>query len=63
MAYTELIEKSNQDDSFYVITQKGISYRNQFKSFVTMMEKDLENLSLHENGTTQILAKLKTKRN
>ena len=63
MAYTELIEKSKQDDSFYTITQKGINYRNQFKSFVTMMEKDLENLSLHENVPAQILAKLKTKRN
>ena len=63
MAYTELVEKSKQDDSYYTITQKGINYRNQFKSFVTMMEKDLENLSLHENVPAQILAKLKTKRN
>ena len=63
MKYTGLIDLSTQDSSFYVITQKGINYRNQFKSFVTMMEKDLESLSLHENDPAEILAKLKTKRN
>jgi len=54
-----LVEISRKDPSFYVITQKGIGYRSQFNSFVSMMEKDLE--KLNHNESHEILASLKMK--
>ena len=56
-----LVERSSVDPSFFVITQKGIKYRNQFKSFVTMMERDLEKVTIQEKFPHQIIANLKLK--
>ena len=39
-----LVQKSNEDKTLYAITQKGLQYRNQFKSFFAMIENDLENI-------------------
>ena len=54
-----LVGISKKDPSFYIITQKGIVYRSQFNSFVSMMEKDLE--KLNHNDSHEILASLKMK--
>lgn len=35
-----LVERSENVSSLYKITEKGIRYRNQFNSFVSMMEDD-----------------------
>lgn len=59
MMRVELVEISKKDPSFYVITQKGVAYRHQFNSFVSMMEKDLE--KLNHNESHEILASLKMK--
>jgi len=59
MLYVGLAARSNKDPSFYVITQKGIKYRDQFHSFVSMMEKDMENISLRTFEPNQVLANLK----
>jgi len=57
-----LVEQSKKDPTYYVITQKGINYRNQFYSFVSMMEQDLESINLKNNGPKEILADLKMRR-
>jgi len=54
------VEISKEDPSFYIITQKGVNYRSQFNSFVSMMEKDLEKLNA-KNTPQEILASLKMK--
>ena len=60
MIHVGLVEISKKDPSFYVITQKGIDYRGQFNSFVSMMESDLEKLNV-SNAPREILASLKMK--
>ena len=57
-----LVEKSKKDSSYYVITQKGINYRNQFHSFVSIMENDLENLTQRKDGPQEIIADLKMRK-
>ncbi len=59
MTQVGLVEKSKQDLSFYVITQKGINYRNQFNNFVSMVEHDLEGINLKGDSPRQILPDLK----
>ncbi len=59
MIYVGLVARSENDPSFFVITQKGIKYRNQFQSFVTLMEKDMEKISLRNLDSKQVLANLK----
>jgi len=61
MRASRLIDISERDSSFYIITQKGIKYRNQFNSFVSMVEEDLENIPFNNNNYTQVIAKLKPK--
>ncbi len=61
MRASRLIDISEKDSSFYIITQKGIKYRNQFNSFVSMVEEDLENIPFNNNNYTQVIAKLKPK--
>jgi hypothetical protein len=53
------VERSKKDPSLYNITQKGILYRNQFRSFVSMMEDDLNKISHEENKGNQLIASLK----
>ncbi len=62
MTHTGLVEKSKDDPSFIVITQKGMNYRNQFQSFVCIMEKDLENFNMKRGDPKEILAELKMRR-
>jgi len=40
-----LVKRDSDDVTCYVITQKGLRYRNQFHSFISMIEEDLENFS------------------
>jgi len=60
MMHVGFVEISKEDSSFYIITPKGVNYRSQFNSFVSMMEKDLEKLNT-ENTPQEILASLKMK--
>lgn len=62
MRASRLIDISERDSSFYIITQKGLKYRNQFNSFVSMVEEDLENIPFNNNNYTQVIAKLRTKK-
>ncbi len=41
-----LVERSSSDPSFFVVTEKGVKYRNQYNSFVNLMEEDLQKISL-----------------
>jgi len=47
-----LVQKSNEDRTLYVITQKGLQYRHEFKSFFAMIENDLENISNQQKVPT-----------
>ena len=40
-----LVRRDDHDRTRYAITQKGLQYRNQFHSFISIIEKDLENIS------------------
>lgn len=56
-----LIEKSKLDSSLYKITEKGITYRNKFNSFLNMMEEDIVEVSAHQADSKQLLENLKLK--
>ena len=62
MTYVGLVERSKTDPSHIIITQKGIEYRNQFHSFVSIMEKDLEKFNMKSDDPKEILAELKMRR-
>jgi predicted transcriptional regulator len=62
MLYVGLVEVSKKDSSFYTITEKGIKYRNQFNSFASLMEKDLEHITIHNMDAQEIIADLKMRR-
>ena len=62
MMHVGLVEKSPQDSSFFVITQKGIEYRNKFHSFVNIMENDLKNFEMKNSLPKELLADLKMRR-
>ena len=53
-----LVAKSNENPSLFVITQKGIKYRNQFNSFMAMMEQDVQNISIQGSNSKQLLQNL-----
>lgn len=53
-----LVGKSNENSSLYVITQKGIKYRNQFNSFMSMMEQDVQDISINGSHSKQFLEHL-----
>jgi len=57
-----IVSKSNEDSSFYVITQKGVKYLHHFNSFVLMMEDDLENASLKNDKAKTVIMNLKIKK-
>ena len=57
-----LVEVSKKDSSFYVITEKGLKYRNQFQSFVATMEKDLEGITIQNGEARKLIADLKMRR-
>src|SRR3990172_7798465 len=56
-----LLEKLTQDPTFYVITQKGIKYRNQFNSFASLIESDLSRLSQTEKYSNELSENIKIK--
>jgi len=62
MFYVGLVEVSKKDSSFYTITEKGIKYRNQFNSFASLMEKDLENVTIKHGDLQELIADLKIRR-
>jgi len=62
MIYVGLVEQSKKDPVYYTITQKGITYRNQFNSFVSMMENDLKSFDIKNNDPKQLITHLKMRR-
>lgn len=56
-----LVEISKKDPSCYVLTQKGINYRNQFRSFMSMMERDLESIDIKNISQREIMANVRMK--
>ena len=55
-----LVSRFQHDRTSYVITQKGLQYRNQFNSFVSLIEKDLRVFQIEKqnkflNHRTKIL--------
>jgi len=62
MIYVGLVEQSKKDPVYYTITQKGITYRNQFNSFVSMMENDLKSFGSKNHDPKELLADLKMRR-
>ena len=62
MLYVGLVEVSKKDSSFYTITEKGLKYRNQFQSFVSVMEKDMEAITVQYGDARKLIADLKMQR-
>ena len=62
MLYVGLVQVSKLDSSYYTITQKGLMYRNQFNSFTSLMEKDLENITVQHGDVQKLIADLKMRR-
>ena len=56
-----LVEISKSDKSLYKITEKGVKYRNQFNSFVNMMEEDIQRISSQNKDSKYLLENLKLK--
>lgn len=56
-----LVERSPMDKSFYIITQKGVKYRNQFNSFIIMIEEDLQKIFPQNIDSKYFLDTLKPK--
>ncbi len=56
-----LVGKSTEDQSFYIISQKGIKYRNQFNSFASMIEDDLNKIQQRRKNSTDYLENIKVK--
>ena len=48
-----LVERSSKDTSFFVVTEKGVKYRNQYNSFVNLMEEDLQKISVKSDISKQ----------
>lgn len=61
MTEVGLVEKSSEDRSFYIITQKGIKYRNQFNSFAHMIETDLSKIYEKGKNSADYMENLKIK--
>ena len=56
-----LVEKSSSDPSLYKITEKGVKYRNQFNSFMNMMDDDIQRAASEKGDSKQLLENLKLK--
>jgi len=59
MLHADLIEISKKDSDFYVITEKGVKYRNQFNSFAALMQKDTEKITIKPKEAREIITNLK----
>ena len=57
-----LVEKSKTDPSFFVISEKGITYRNHFRTFMSMMENELNKIDFNHPQTKEILSDIKIRR-
>jgi predicted transcriptional regulator len=53
-----LVEKSKTDPSFFVITEKGVKYRNRFRAFMSMMENEIEQININNSGSKELIADL-----
>lgn len=62
LIHVGLVERSKTNSSFYTITPKGINYRNHFRSFLSLMEKDLQDLVGKNDEIQQLLPNLKIPR-
>ncbi len=56
-----LVERSKSDPSFFVVTEKGVKYRNQYNSFVNLMEEDLQKISVKSTIAKQFQNNFKPK--
>lgn len=56
-----LVERSHKDTSLFRITEKGINYRNQFNSFVSLMDDDLQTIPDYKKDPKTLLESLKLK--
>jgi len=56
-----LVEKSSSDKSLYKITEKGVKYRNQFNSFMNMMEEDIQKVASQKEDSRKLLENLNLK--
>ena len=56
-----LVERLTNVTSLYRITEKGVKYRNQFNSFVSMMDDDLQNIPDYKKDSRTSLESLKLK--
>jgi len=56
-----LVEKSSSDQSLYKITEKGVKYRNQFNSFMNMMEEDIQKIASQKESSRHLLENLNLK--
>jgi len=56
-----LVEKSSSDKSLYMITEKGVKYRNQFNTFMNMMEEDILRVASQKEDSKYLLENLKPK--
>ena len=56
-----LVELSRKDPSLYRITEKGVNYRNQFNSFISLMDDDLQNIPDYKKDPKTLLENLKLK--
>jgi predicted transcriptional regulator len=63
MIHVGLVEVSKKDSSFYTITEKGIKYKNQFNSFASLMEKDLETITIQHGDVQKLISDMKMRRN
>ncbi|MGI0040867.1 MAG: winged helix-turn-helix domain-containing protein [Nitrosopumilaceae archaeon] len=61
MQQVGLVQRVENDQSLYRITEKGVKYRNQFNSFVGMMESDFENIPDYKKDPKTLLENLKIK--
>ena len=59
MLHANLVEISKKDESFYTITEKGLKYRNQFNSFASMIEKDLEKITIQHLEAEELIVDIK----
>ncbi len=56
-----LVERSSKDPSFFIVTEKGVKYRNQYNSFVNLMEEDLQKISTNSTISKQFRNNFKQK--
>lgn len=54
-----LVQVSKNDSNFFTVTEKGLQYRNQFNSFASLVEKDLEHITIQHIDAQKHIADLK----